>query len=134
MIPEQPMTRVASSVLRNAVRSVLPLASAAGAFAQSNDAEGAAAALGCFACSGMLLLIPVVIFALNIALLVWVARDAKARGMDGSVMWMILVLLLSVVGLIIYVLSRPKGDLVECPNCKNRRLQASTKCPHCGSA
>jgi hypothetical protein len=102
--------------------------------AQSSDADGAAAVMGCFACSGVLLLIPVVILALNIAMLVWVARDAKARGMDGSVVWMIVVLLLSVVGLIIYILSRPKGDLVECPNCKNKRLQASTRCPHCGSA
>lgn len=123
-----------SRVLRNARRAATLPAFAAAALAQSNDAEGAAAALGCFACSGMLLLIPVVIFALNIALLIWVARDAKARGMDGSVLWMILVLLLSVVGLIIYIFSRPKGELVECHNCKNRRLQASTKCPHCGSA
>ena len=117
------------------LRYLVPLAAAATASAQRrDDAEGAAAALGCFACSGMLLLIPVVILALNIAMLVWVARDAKARGMDGSVVWMIVVLLLSVVGLIIYILSRPKGDLVNCANCKNKRLQASTRCPHCGSA
>ena len=123
-----------TSPFRRALRSASLFAFALRAFAQSSDADGAAAALGCFACSGMLLLIPVVILVLNIALLVWVARDAKARGIDGSVMWMIVVLLLSLPGLIIYILSRPKGELVECHNCKNRRLQASTRCPHCGSA
>ncbi|MEP7362088.1 MAG: PLDc N-terminal domain-containing protein [Acidobacteriota bacterium] len=127
------MTCPESSPLRRALRSAAPFAFATQAFAQSSDADGAAAALGCFACSGVLLLIPVVILILNIALLVWVAKDAKARGIDGSVMWMIVVLLLSLPGLIIYILSRPKGELIECHNCKNRRLQASTKCPHCGS-
>jgi len=129
------MITFASRFLTRAIRSLFSLMLAAPAFAQRNsDAEGAAAVMGCFACSGMLLLIPVVFFILNIALLVWVARDAKARGMDGAVLWMILVLLLSVLGFIIYIFSRPKGDLVDCPNCPNRRLQASTKCPHCGSA
>ena len=37
-----------------------------------------AAAGGCALCSSILM-IPVVLFVLNIALLVWVARDAKAR-------------------------------------------------------
>jgi len=100
----------------------------------ADDSGDAAAALSCLACSGTLLLIPIVILVVNIALLVWVARDAKARGMDSPVLWMALVLFLSVVGLIIYVLSRPKGELVECQNCKNKRLQVSTRCPHCGAA
>jgi len=99
-----------------------------------SDAAGAGAAFGCLACSGMLIALPFVLIALNIALLVWVARDAKARGMDNSVVWMILVLFTSLLGLIIYFYSRPKGDLIPCPNCGNKRLQVSVKCPHCGAA
>ncbi|HEX7516049.1 MAG TPA: PLD nuclease N-terminal domain-containing protein [Chthoniobacterales bacterium] len=71
--------------------------------------------------------------ALSIALLVWVARDAKNRGMDNSVMWMILVFFTSFIGLIIYIFSRPQGNLVACPSCKNKRLEVSAKCPHCGN-
>jgi uncharacterized membrane protein YhaH (DUF805 family) len=108
---------------------------AAALAAQSrDDAAGAGAALGCLACSGVLLLTPVAIFVLNIILLIWVAKDAKARGMDNPVVWMILVMLTSLVGLIIYVYSRPKGGLVACGNCQNKRLQVLTKCPHCGAA
>lgn len=73
------------------------------------------------------------VFVLNIALLVWVARDAKNRGMDSPVLWMILVFFTSVIGLIIYIFSRPQGELRECPHCKNKRLAVSAKCPHCGN-
>ena len=54
--------------------------------------------------------------------------------MDNAVVWMILVMVTSVVGLLIYVLSRPKGLLVKCASCGNTRLQASAKCPHCSNA
>ncbi len=77
-------------------------------------------------------MVPIVLLAISIALLVWVARDAKARGMDGAVLWMALVFFLNLIGLVIYIFSRPQGNLVPCPNCGNKRLEASVKCPHCG--
>ncbi len=88
---------------------------------------------GCGVCSSILI-IPIVLIALNIALLVWVARDAKARGMDSAILWMLLVMFTSVIGLVIYLFSRPQGEVVQCSNCRNRRLQASVRCPHCGVA
>ena len=87
---------------------------------------------GCGAC-GMLLFIPVVVIALNIALLIWVAKDAKSRGMDNGPMWMLLVLCMSVIGLILYLHARPVGVLMGCRNCGNQRLQMSVRCPHCGA-
>jgi uncharacterized membrane protein YhaH (DUF805 family) len=98
--------------------------------------EGCAGAGGCAACGGsmiLMILIPLAIIALNIALLVWVARDAKSRGMDSAVVWMILVMFTSLIGFLIYIFSRPQGNLVQCPTCHNNRLQASAKCPHCGN-
>ncbi len=95
------------------------------------------ACAGCGICGGglaVMILIPVIFFVLNIALLVWVARDAKARSMDSSVLWMALVMFTSVLGLVIYIFSRPQGNLVSCQSCGNNRLQASAKCPHCGNA
>jgi uncharacterized membrane protein YhaH (DUF805 family) len=108
-------------------------------FAQDNNpGDAAAPAAGCFgcgACGGVgifLILIPIAIIALNIAMLVWVARDAKARGMDNSVGWMALVFFTSLIGLVIYIFSRPQGNMVACPNCNNQKLQAALRCPHCG--
>ena len=111
--------------------AAMATASALPAFADANDAAGL---LGCTACGGILILIPILIIALNIAMLVWVAKDAKARGMETPILWMLLVFFLSVVGLIIYVFSRPQGEIVKCPNCSNNRLRTLSQCPHCGRA
>lgn len=103
--------------------------------------DDAAAAAACVSCCGgwvLVIVVSIVIFvlavALNIALLIWVAKDAKNRNMDSAVMWMILVMFTGVVGLIIYIFSRPQGNLMRCDECGNSRLQASRKCPHCGNA
>lgn len=104
-------------------------------FAQrGNDAAPAAGCAVCGAGLGAMIIIPIVILALNIALLVWVARDAKARGMDSAILWMALVLFTSVLGLVIYIFSRPQGELTQCPHCGNKRLTSSAKCPTCGNA
>jgi len=94
-------------------------------------AAGVAACIGCWVIPTIIFL---VLIALNIALLIWVARDAKARGMDSAAIWMILVMFTSVLGLIIYLFSRPQGELIQCPHCRNKRLLASAICPHCGNA
>ena len=106
---------------------------------QQKQAEGEAAACagcgGCTACGTFgCVAIPLAVIALivlNIAILVWVARDAKSRGMDSAVVWMILVMFTSLIGLLIYIFSRPQGNLVRCRDCGNKRLQASAQCPHC---
>jgi len=54
--------------------------------------------------------------------------------MDNAVVWMILVMLTGIIGLIIYAFTRPQGNLVPCPQCSNKRLQVSAKCPHCGNS
>lgn len=95
---------------------------------RSSNAQNAA---GCAACGGVLGFL-VLVVVLNIALLVWVARDAKARGMDSGILWMLLVFFTSFIGLIIYLFARPQGNTIPCPNCGNKRLAASVKCPHCG--
>jgi len=122
-----------------ATLTLLSLTMVALAQNRGNSEDPCAAACGtggCAGCAAMPIVIIVFILAmiiLNVALLIWVARDAKARGLDNSVMWMILVMFTGLLGLIIYIFSRPQGDLVQCPNCKNNRLQASATCPHCGN-
>ncbi len=87
----------------------------------------------CGTACGSFIFIIIAIFVLNIALLVWVARDAKNRGMGSSVGWVFLVLFTSLIGLIIYLFSRPSGELVICEFCRNKRLKVATVCPHCGN-
>ena len=122
--------RIALGILSLPLLSSVALADRYG---HPDDGAACAACGGCGALGAIAIAIPIIIFALNIALLVWVARDAKARGLDNSVVWMVLVMFTSVIGLLIYILSRPKGNLVECAVCHNRRLQASAQCPHCGN-
>ena len=77
----------------------LTLLLAQSAFAQA-DFEDAAAAGACAALSGILIMIPIVIIGVNIAMIVWVAKDSKARGMDNSIVWMLLVFFTSFLGFI----------------------------------
>jgi amino acid transporter len=122
------MHSVPVSVVANAFAVAQP---ASFLLLQRNDDASPFVACGCL---GLFGLIMVGIIALNIVLLIWVARDAKSRGMDNAVVWMILVMLTGIIGLIIYLFTRPQGNLVPCPQCGNKRLQVSAKCPHCGNS
>ena len=102
---------------------------------QRDSDAGGAAACGCLGFAGVFLIVFAICWiALVIYLWVWVARDAKARGLDNAVLWMVLVIFTGLLGLIIYLLARPKGNLIPCPYCGNKRMQASARCPHCGNA
>lgn len=105
------------------------LARAAFAGQRNDDAAGAVACAGC----GTFMFLMIALFALQIALLVWVARDAKSRGMDSAVVWMLFVFFVPFIGLLVYIFSRPQGAMTRCANCGNNKLQASVKCPHCGN-
>lgn len=98
-------------------------------FLQSSSGDGAGSGL---ACCGTFFFVILAVIVINVLMLVWVARDAKARGMDGAVIWMLLVLFTGIFGLLIYLLSRPKGNLATCNHCGNKRLTAARTCPHCG--
>lgn len=107
------------------VATFMAIAWCAPALAARRDA--AAAVAGC----SILVFLIIAAFVINILLLVWVSKDAKARGM-GSMGWMILVFFTGFIGLIIYLLARTKGDKVPCPHCGNKCLAAMSTCPHCG--
>jgi len=97
---------------------------------RGDDAAGAAGALigGTCGCIGGLIGLAIWIF-----LIVYVYRDAKARGMDNAVLLTIVTAFTGLLGLIIYLLMRPKGNLVACPSCGKKRLEGLAKCPSCGN-
>lgn len=117
--------------------ALLPTAAYAQASQQSADDGGAACGACCGTFMGSVALMAgavVVAIFLQIALMVWVARDAKSRGMDSAVLWMVLVGGTSLIGLVLYIFSRPQGQMRRCDSCGNSRLAASKVCPHCGNS
>jgi hypothetical protein len=103
-----------------------------------SDADTAA---GCAACGSAFVFIIILGTVISIAttivwvfVLIWVAKDARSRGMDNGAMWVILVLFTGVIGLIIYIVSRTQGELKTCRECGNKRLRESRRCPHCRAA
>jgi hypothetical protein len=88
----------------------------------------------CAACGGgmmILLLFVLLVIGLKVFMAVWVARDAKNRGVTDVALWVLLVIFLNLIGLIIYLCSRPAGDLMECLHCRGKRLRILPICPHC---
>ena len=90
-------------------------------FAQSDDAGGAVLCFG-----GIL-----VWLVINIAILVWVIRDAQSRGASAGA-WVVIVILFGILGLLAYLVARPKGKLVPCPECGKQKPITDAICPHCG--
>jgi len=80
-----------------------------------------------------------VLLVLWIAVIVWVYRDAERRGMNG-VLWALLVLIGSIIGLLIYLIVRSdvlaatqRSPAVQvCPECEQDVDQGYAFCPHCG--
>jgi lysylphosphatidylglycerol synthetase-like protein (DUF2156 family) len=74
----------------------------------SDDAAGAAGALAGMGCTCIILLVAV---GVQVAIAVWVYRDAKSRGMENAMLLTILCVFTGILGLIIYLLMRPKEKL-----------------------
>lgn len=100
--------------------------------AQYEDTSGVEAAAGLAAMGGCAIFV-LIALAINIFILIWVYRDAKARGMDNAVLWLVIVLFTGLLGLIIYLVVRPKGDTTPCASCGKKRMAGLTVCPNCGN-
>ncbi|MDP2845866.1 MAG: hypothetical protein Q8N79_07330, partial [Candidatus Methanoperedens sp.] len=82
-------------------------------------------ALGIF-----ILIFVLVLFIVGLYILVWVVKDANKRGSSGT-LWGILVLVLGIIGIILYFIFRPGGNIVSCNYCGKGKLETLTQCPHC---
>lgn len=96
----------------------------------SNDA-GLLFGLGIAYC-----IVVAIVFVIGILIAIWVYRDAEKRGSSG-VLWLIIVLLTSIIGLIIWLVVRPPigGKKSEperrCPNCGRPIPMDARICPYC---
>ena len=109
------------------------LLAASNLLAQDSTPTDNAGAAGAIAGMGCSCIIGLVCLGIWIALAIWVYRDAKSRGMDNAVLLTAVTVITGILGLIIYLLMRPKGNLVPCPSCQKKRMEGSAKCPHCGN-
>jgi len=88
----------------------------------SNDSD---VALGIF-----ILIFVLVLFIVLLYILVWVVKDANKRGTSGA-LWGIIVVFLGILGLILYFIVRPGGNIVSCNYCGKQKLETLVQCPHC---
>jgi uncharacterized membrane protein len=112
------------------------MSTATSTFAQAGD-DGSGAACGVLGCGIVLyLLVIAAMLAISITIIVliyrFIKRDATARGMTNAstMAWLAL---LGLLGLLIYLLQRPQGNLMPCPSCGQNRMQGLPRCPHCGN-
>ena len=111
-----------------------------GAFGDNTDA-GAFLGLGLAVCA----VVCIIWFIIALLIAIWVYRDAEKRGSSG-VLWLIIVILTSWVGIIIWLIVRPPigGAPVQqvqqpqqpapgraCPNCGRAIPMDARVCPYC---
>jgi hypothetical protein len=103
-------------------------------------AAAAAAATGVagmgIACCFLYFLMIAVFLGAYIFTAIWIMKDAKARNSENAQLVTILGWIPAtwVIGLIVHLVTRPKGNLVPCPHCGKKRLEGLATCPHCGQA
>lgn len=103
--------------MKRLLLSLTPLFFTLTAFAQdatdspaSDDAANAAAGLAALGCG----IIPCLLgIAIQLGLAFWVYNDAKKRGMENAVLLTVVTALTGLIGLLIYLLMRPKTPNVQ---------------------
>jgi hypothetical protein len=107
-----------------AIAALLPLILPGAAQASSSSGSAAGGTTCCLIVVGIIAVI-------NIALLIWLMKDAEARGTSAGA-WLLVVLIFGVFGWLAYLIARPKGKLVPCPECGRQKPIVDPICPHCG--
>jgi len=98
----------------------------------AKEAGAAAAMCGATCIIGMIG--GAVYLGIKIFCMVWAFKDAKARGDQNAILWPLMIFFLTpMIGMIVYLMVRPKGELIPCPSCHQTRLETLTKCPHCNA-
>lgn len=98
----------------------------------SNPMPNLLAGLGGLVCMAWVLL-PFMYLLVSVLVGIWVIKDCRNRSMGNlvGVIWMLMIFPFNLIALIIYLGSRPSGNLIACRRCQNLKLAHVLKCPHC---
>lgn len=96
------------------------------------DPSAACGLIGCGIVVYLLIIGAVIVGSIVVVIVIYkfIKRDAIARGDSPGKAWLAL---LGLLGLLIYVLTRPQGNVMPCPSCGQSRMQGLPRCPHCGN-
>lgn len=72
-----------------------------------------------------------IVVVVNLALVVWLLQDANNRGASPGA-WILVFLIFGPLALLGYMIVRPRGKLVPCPECGRQKPIIDQICPHCG--
>ena len=97
------------------------------AWAQTTSAGNAGGA----AFVSFLVYLPVAMAVINIALMLWLWPDARARGIQKPYGWLVALFFFGPLALVFYLGARPPGSLKQCDRCGEECLQSAVQCPHC---
>ncbi|GEM_PF-2993797 len=70
------------------------------------------------------------LFFVWIFLIVWITKDAKKRGKNGT-LWGAAAFFLPSIAVLLYLIVRPIGELARCNYCGKEKLETLPECPHC---
>lgn len=103
------MAELRDTMFRFARLLLVPFGAALPVAAQSGPtADDAAGLAACAICSGVMLVIPILVMIVSIIIGVWMYRDAQSRGDQQAVLWAVIGILFNLLGLVIYLIARPK--------------------------
>jgi len=74
--------------------------------------QAAGLGIGCFIA---IIIFVIVCLVVEILIIVWVYKDAKARNMENPALWIILIIFTGIIGLIVYLVVRPKDKVIAPP-------------------
>jgi len=80
--------------------------------------------IGLLALGAGMIVCGIVLWIIWIILAIWAYKDAKKRGMSAPIVWFLVVFFLGIIGLIIYLIVRPK----EVPQNTNGATATTTAC------
>ena len=81
----------------------------------------------------LVLAVAAIMFAVPLLIGYYVYKDAKKRNMDPVLWTLVVVLVPSLIGLIIYLVIRGNTVTVACPVCEKDVTDSYVLCPHCGN-
>ncbi|MEP6699310.1 MAG: hypothetical protein ABJB09_06225 [Verrucomicrobiota bacterium] len=102
------------------------------ASATPSAAEAVAGGIAALVGGGVCCFVWIGMIAVWLFVAIWIMRDAKNRQSPNATLVTVLGWLAWPIGLIVHLATRPKVNLVPCPNCKKKRPEGSSACPHCG--